>query len=193
MEKILVVDDDAKVLRLTGEILEGRGYGVTLTESPEEALKILKTDPHQFNVILLDWKLRCVIDGDMVVKMIQHAFPDFKTPIIFITAHTKISSKYLMRLGAYDTLLKPVTTDQLMDAIERALGKKEPEDPHYNAPVQINVNQLKKQQLVKRIIEAVSETGSLRDASKKLGCSRASLYRWLQKTGLYSFYVGKEP
>ena len=134
MEQVLVVDDNSKVLEVTGQILESHGYTATLMESPEKALDLLKNEPNRFGVILLDWKLRSSIDGDIVLKMLKHIVPDFKTPIVFVTAHTAISSKYLMRLGAYDTLTKPVTADQLIDAVERALNKKPPEDPHPRAP-----------------------------------------------------------
>lgn len=192
MEHVLIVDDEPKVLDVTGEILRSHGYEVTLTSSPENALAILQNNPNRFELILLDWKMRCALDGDMVLKMIRHVYPDFKTPIIFVTAHTHISSKYLMRLGAYDTLTKPVTAERLIDAVERALKKKSDEDPHLNAPAYLQASDVKKQEMVKKIVDAIASTRSLKDAAQSLGCSRASLYRWLNKTGLYKFYVHKE-
>ena len=58
MAKILVVDDEQKVLELTGQALETQQHEVTLTESPQKALEILKEQPNAFDVIILDWKLR---------------------------------------------------------------------------------------------------------------------------------------
>ena len=132
------------------------------------------------------------LDGDVVLKVIKSIFPDFTTPIIFITAHTKISSKYLMRLGAYDTLEKPVTTDRLLDAVARALRQQPPEDPHPHAPAYLSAHEMKKQELVKKIVDAIASTKSLKEAAKTLRCSRASLYRWLEKTGLDTYYIDKE-
>ncbi|MDA9101038.1 response regulator [Omnitrophica bacterium] len=192
MERVLVVDDEPKVLDITGQILQSHGYEVTLTSSPENALLLLRQDPNLFKLIILDWKLRCAIDGDMVLKMIKYVYPSFSAPIIFVTGHTHISSKYLMRLGAYDTLTKPVTAEQLIDAVERALQKKPSEDPHPYAPAYLNPPDLKKQEIVRKIVDAIASTASLKEASEKLGCSRASLYRWLNKTGLYQFYIQKD-
>ncbi|MBI3317286.1 MAG: response regulator [Candidatus Omnitrophica bacterium] len=192
MAKILVVDDDTRVLEATGEVLKAYGFEPILMNSPEKAVGTLKQNPTAYDLILMDWKLRCPLDGDMVIKLINHIFPDFKTPIIFITAHTHLSSKYLMRLGAYDTLTKPVAPDLLIDACQRALGLKPSENPHPKAPADLNSEELKKHEMAKRIIDAISESRSLTDAAARLGCSRRSLYRWLSKTGLDTFVVDKE-
>ena len=192
MTEVLVVDDDISVLQATARTLKAHGYEATLIESAEEALRVLKKEPLRFSVILLDWKLRCPIDGDMILMLLKKIFPGFKTPIIFITAHTRVSSKYLMRLGAYDTLAKPLTSEQLIDAIERALHKKVEEDPHQKAPAELNSQDLKKHEMAKKIIQAISIAPTLADAAHALGCSRRSLYRWLQRTGLHYFMVSKE-
>ena len=193
MGEILVVDDDEKILAATGDALKAYGYESVLMGSPQEALALLKKDPHRFDCILLDWKLRSPMDGDIVIKVIQYMFPGFKTPIIFVTAHTRISSKYLMRLGAYDTLAKPVTTDQLIDAVERALNKKSQENPHEQAPAYLSPRDLKRQQMMIKITDAIHSSDSFTEAAEKLCVSRRSLYRWLDLTGLREFYIQKEP
>ncbi len=192
MNEILVVDDDTEVLKATGRALKARGYEPLLLQSPEQALGLLKENPRRFDVILLDWKLRCPIDGDMIVKLVKRIFPHFKTPIIFVTAHTKIASKYLMRLGAYEILAKPLDVKQLIDAIQRALNKKPPEDPHQKAPSELNWEELKKHAMATKIVNAISSTKTLVEAALLLGCSRKGLYRWLSKTGLHDFVVVKE-
>jgi DNA-binding NtrC family response regulator len=193
MSEILVVDDDRNVLEATGDLLRAYGYEPVLAHTPDDALNLLKAEPDRFDVILLDWKLRCPIDGDMILKLVKRLFPSFKTPIIFITAHTQISSKYLIRLGAYDALAKPVRAEELIDAIERALNRKAPENPHLRAPSELSSHELKKHELAGRIIDALSSTRTIVDAAKSLGCSRRSLYRWLEKTGLHEFIITKEP
>lgn len=192
MGEILVVDDDPEVLRATGYALKAGGYESILTHSPEEALGLLKENPNRFDAILLDWKLRCPIDGDMVVKLVKRIFPGFITPIIFVTAHTKIASSYLMRLGAFEILPKPLESQELIDAVERALNKKPPEDPHLKAPCEINSQELRKQELARRIIDAITATQTLTAAAHELRCSRVSLYKWLRITGLHQFLTVKE-
>ena len=192
VEEILVVDDDPEVLKATSYALQTGGYLPLPTRSPEEALGLLKENPGRFQAILLDWKLRCPIDGDMMVKLVKRIFPGFSTPIIFVTAHTQIASHYLMRLGAYEILPKPLEADELLNAVDRALHKKPPEDPHRKAPCEISSQELRKQELAKRIIEAVAATPTLAAAARQLRCSRVSLYKWLRLTGLHRFLTLKE-
>ncbi len=191
MGEILVVDDDSEVLTATANTLRRHGYDPVITQSPEEALRLLKENPNRFEAILLDWKLRCPIDGDMIVKLVKHVFPDFKTPFIFITAHN-IASSYLMRLGAYEILVKPLVAQQLIDAIKRALNKNPPDDPHLKAPSELTWRQHKRHDLVIRLTNAISSTRSITEAADSLGVSRRHLYRLLQKSGLHHFVVEKE-
>ena len=192
MNHILVVDDDPKILSLTGMILKNHGYEATLIPTPEQAIAAFKAAPETFSVVLLDWKLKSALDGDVVMQVIHHMFPSKKIPVIFVTAHTKISSKYLMRLGAFDTLAKPFTAEQLIDAVERAHGKKPVEDPNqYSAPFE-SPRELKKQELSRKIMAAITNSKSLKEAADRLNCSRMTLYRWLDKTGLSSFVIDKD-
>lgn len=192
MYEILVVDDDPDVLDATDRALKTRGYNTTTTDNPEAALTLIKQNPLRFDVIILDWKLKCPIDGDMVVDMIRYKFPNFKIPIIFITAHTGIASKYLLKLGAYETLKKPIKIEQLIDAIERALGKKAPDDPHRKAPADLTWQELKKHELSRKITKAIRSHRSLAAAARSLDCSVMSLHRWLKLTGMHSFLIEKE-
>jgi len=192
MSHILIVDDDAKILSLTGAILKNNGYDVVTTRLPEEAIKFFKAEPEKFSLILLDWKLKAALDGDVVMQVIHHMFPSKKVPVIFVTAHTNISSKYLMRLGAFDTLSKPFTSTQLLDAVERVFGKKPEDDPHkYSAPFE-SPREFKKQELARKIMAAITSSRSLKEAADHLNCSRMTLYRWLEKTGLSSFVIEKD-
>lgn len=191
MNEILVVDDDPDILDATQRALKNR-YNVTAVEEPEAALTLLKQNPDRFDVILLDWKLKCPIDGDMVLDLIRFKYPGFKTPIIFVTAHTHIASKYLLKIGAYETLRKPVTKEHLIDAIERALGQRPPEDPHRKAPADLTWQELRKHELSRKIVTAIRVHGSLADAARDLDCSLMSLHRWLRLTGMHSFLIEKE-
>lgn len=192
MNQILIVDDDPKILKLTSAILTANGYETAMSRTPEEAIRLFKNEPDSFSLILLDWKLKASLDGDVVMQIIHHMFPQKKIPVIFVTAHTGISSKYLMRLGAFDTLAKPFTAEQLLDAIERVLGKRPDENPHkYSAPFE-SPRELKKKELARKVMNAITNTRSIKEAADMLNCSRMTLYRWLDKTGLRSFILEKE-
>lgn len=188
MAKILVVDDDRKILETTEDLLISFDHEVTLSDSPEKAFKLLEKNPNQFDLILLDWQLRCLVDGDMVLKIIKFRFPHFSTPIIFITAHSGISSKYLLQIGAFDVLSKPVTADQLMHAIDHAI-RKEPQKPIPALPTSLTPDEIKHHETVKQIVDAITSTGSVTDAATKLNMSRSKIYRWLDATGLHQFFI----
>lgn len=189
MKEILIVDDEPKFLALISEILTLHGYTTHLITSGDEALETIKNNPDRFQAIVLDWKLNCGMDGDMLIKMIRRYLPDFMTPIIFITHHTKISSKCLMRLGAYDTIAKPFASEQLIDTIERATKVKSEEDPHQNAPNNIDSKIFKKNQLAKKVIDALFSTDSLKEAAAKLQFSTRHLYRLIHKLRLHSVVI----
>ncbi|MBI5410073.1 MAG: response regulator [Nitrospirae bacterium] len=192
MAKILVVDDDPKILEIVEEILTTAGHDVSAADAPEKAFGLLRENPGRFDVILLDWKLRCPIDGDTVLKIIRHNFPSFTTPIVFVTAHSGIASKYLMRLGAFDVLTKPLTAPELVHAVEHALGKS-PEDPDKKVPAELSPEEFKQHDLAKQIVDAITTTGSIKEAALKLNVSRQKIYRWLDATGLRRFFIEKEP
>jgi len=187
MNEILVVEDDQRVLEMTGEALKSYGYKVMLLQDPYPVLNLLKADPNRFDLLLFDWKLRSALDGDKLLGLLQ-ILPNFKAPTIFVTGYTHIASKHLMRLGAYDTLRKPVTAEQLIDCVERALNKKPPEDPHLQAPNELNSTALKKRELTERILGALAEhQWNVTKAAKSLGCSRRTLHRWIEKAGLHQY------
>ncbi|OGW81670.1 MAG: hypothetical protein A3G33_08425 [Omnitrophica bacterium RIFCSPLOWO2_12_FULL_44_17] len=192
MTEILVIDDDTNVLDATKDALNAFGYEVHTSTSPDEAFQLLHQNPNRFDLILLDWQFPCAVHGDMFLKLINHCIPDFKKPIIFITGHTSFISKHAIRLGAYDTLAKPIIADVLIDAVERALQKRPPENPHQKVPADMSWQKQKKLELAMRITDAIISTNSLSDAAQKLECSRMTLNRWLRFTGLNSFVIIKE-
>ena len=116
---IHVIDDDASFRSSIGRLLEALGYRVTLYESGEQFLRSpLCTDP---GCILLDLRM-AGLDG----LQLQQRLADVQTllPVVFLTGHGDITaSVQAMKSGAEDFLVKPVSKAELLDAIERALGR----------------------------------------------------------------------
>ena len=78
--KVLVVDDEASVRELFGELLRKDNHIVKTASNGEEALKLV--EKNDFDVVLLDIKLGAVSGLD-VLKMIKEAKPH--TRVIMIT------------------------------------------------------------------------------------------------------------
>jgi len=114
--RVLVVDDDEKILRFLRSSLRLAGYDVTTTTSGEEALQLLESKKPQ--IMILDI-LMPQTDGFEVLKRLS---PALKLPVIAISAHASSSDKALS-LGANDFLAKPFRPDELINKIEALLDR----------------------------------------------------------------------
>src|SRR6185436_18666819 len=84
--RILVVDDDANLLRVVSMRLDREGYRVATAESAQKALALLDTSPTQ--LVLTD--LRMVgMDGLALFEAVTRHYPGL--PVIIMTAHGTVS------------------------------------------------------------------------------------------------------
>ncbi|MGC3872812.1 two-component system response regulator GlrR [Halomonas sp. GXIMD04776] len=116
---ILLVDDDASLLKLLGMRLESRGYRVTTAESGRQALDSLsKTRP---DLVLSDLRMD-EMDGMTLFHQLQKQAPGL--PVIILTAHGSIPDAVsATRQGVFSFLTKPVDRDELFAALEDALSQ----------------------------------------------------------------------
>ncbi|MGO9027369.1 MAG: response regulator [Acidimicrobiales bacterium] len=120
---VLVVDDDASLLRALSISLHARGYEVMLAHSGEEALDVAAH--RRPDLILLDLGLPG-IDGVEVV----HGLRGWSNvPIIVLSArHQSVSKVEALDAGADDYLTKPFGMDELLARIRAALRRVTPHD-----------------------------------------------------------------
>ena len=112
-----VVDDDASFRTSISQLLRHRGYAVESYESAEQLLKRLPENAGT-SCILLDIKIPGMSGPELQDRL--NALGS-SVPIIFVTAYADIPTTVnVMRAGAEDLLTKPVTTEALVQAIERA-------------------------------------------------------------------------
>ena len=115
-KRVLVVDDDTKILRFVGMSLSLAGYEVITAAGGEEALKIVQTN-HP-DIMLLDI-LMPGVDG---LEVLQRLRQTSKVPVIAFSAHATAADE-ARRLGANDFLAKPFRPDELTGRIEAVLNK----------------------------------------------------------------------
>ncbi len=122
--RILLVDDEVRILKTLTDVLVDEGFEVTTSESGEEALKIFnEVSP---DVTLLDVWLSG-IDGIEVLKKVREQNPE--AIIIMISGHGTIETAVrATKFGAYDFIEKPLSIDKLVIVIQNALEKKRLED-----------------------------------------------------------------
>jgi two-component system KDP operon response regulator KdpE len=122
--RILVVDDEPKLVRLVHEVLTATGYVVLSTGSGEAAIEM--TALEQPDLILLDIVLAGAIDGYEVARRVR----EFSgVPIIMLTAKARESD--LLRgfdVGADDYLTKPFSSKELLARV-RAVLKRARQEP----------------------------------------------------------------
>ncbi|HEX6275468.1 MAG TPA: response regulator transcription factor [Polyangiaceae bacterium] len=122
---VLLVEDDAKLARLTREYLEQQGLRVTCAADGKSALA-LALGP-DVDVVVLDLMLPGM-DGFEVCREIRRVS---HVPIIAVTARVEVADRVLgLELGADDYVTKPFVARELLARIHavtrRAQGKAGP-------------------------------------------------------------------
>ncbi|MCD6097753.1 response regulator [bacterium] len=117
MASILVVDDDERVREVLNLQLVRSGHKVTLTSDGDEAIRL--PDLGSFDVVITDIRMPRV-SGEEVVRFILERFPTL--PVIVLTGVIDIDMAIrVMRMGAFDYLIKPVRREDLLFVIAKAL------------------------------------------------------------------------
>ena len=117
--KILVIDDEPTLRDSLEVALKTSGYDVLTARTGEEGLeRFQKENP---DLILLDHWLPGM-NGDEVLRRIKEEYPEI--PTIIMTAQGSIEMAVnLMKMGAFDFLVKPFELDQVEDLIKKGLER----------------------------------------------------------------------
>ena len=119
MNRVLVVDDNRDLGKLTSEILKERGFRVNIAFDGVSALAKIKQEP--YDLMILDYRLPG-ISGLTVLEKTQQIRPNLKT--IMISAFGNESTKARAKeLGAYAFLDKPFNIDGLVKVVKKTLSK----------------------------------------------------------------------
>jgi two-component system KDP operon response regulator KdpE len=138
LARILVVDDEPKIIHLVREVLEASDYEVLVSCGGEHAVQL--TALEQPDLILLDIVLTGAMDGYQVAQRVRE-FSDL--PIIMLTA--KVRESDLLKgyeAGADDYVTKPFSSKELLARI-RAVLKRSRGEPSAPADAIIDCGSLK--------------------------------------------------
>jgi len=120
MERILVLDDEEKLLQGLSKALKNIGYGVVPVTNPVEALSLL--DRETFDIVFTDLVMPDM-DGIEFLKKVKERYPN--TPVIILTGHGTIESAVnSMKEGAFDYITKPFNLDEVDLVVSRAMEHK---------------------------------------------------------------------
>jgi len=119
--RVLIADDESAVRAMMGEVLGALGYDVELSHGGIHAIEVLNRQA--FDLVITDL-LMPRGDGQALLESIRQQHPNL--PVIVVSAVQELSVVIdVMRLGAYDYMVKPFDARQLKGSVERALAHRD--------------------------------------------------------------------
>lgn len=114
--EILLIDDESSVRQFFRQVLEGAGYGVTEASSAKDGLSQLRA--HEVDLVITDI-LMPDMDGLELTWVLRQQFPRIKVVAVSGGQQDLDYCSVARFFGAHDTLMKPVATTRLLDAVGR--------------------------------------------------------------------------
>lgn len=115
-KRILVVDDEAQILKLLKDALASFGYRVDTAPDGETALQAVRE--HIYDAAILDFSLPDM-DGLMIHREIRQIDEELGKNTLFVSGHAQSDHN----LGYYSTygvgfLSKPFNVEEVIDSLE---------------------------------------------------------------------------
>lgn len=119
---VYVIDDDASYRTAVERRLKWAGYDVKTYSSAQQLLDLL-ADVDAPGCILLDVQMPGLSGLELQNRLIERGS---MLPIVFVTGHADAPTAVrAIKAGAEDFLAKPASSEDLIDAIERAMARSE--------------------------------------------------------------------
>jgi DNA-binding response OmpR family regulator len=119
--RLLVVDDNEDNRDMLARRLRRRGYEVSTADSGATALELISS-AHRFDAVLLDVMMPDLTGLEVLAKL-RTRFNKEQLPILMATARSDSEDVVeALRLGANDYVTKPINLDEVISALEVALG-----------------------------------------------------------------------
>ena len=119
MERILIAEDDADLLKLFQTVLKKEGYEVIPVEDGVQALRYLNRE--YVDMIISDIMMPNM-DGYELIRALRNAGQ--KTPILLITAKEGFDDMRMgFSLGTDDYMVKPVNMNELVLRVQALIRR----------------------------------------------------------------------
>ncbi len=117
---VLVVDDDARLLRLYRRIL-GEHYDVLVAADGQEAMDLLSSGS-VVDAIITDMQMP-EVDGRQLYAWLLEQKPELARRTAFVISSADAQQQEMLHQTGRPGLEKPLRRDELLDAVERVLGQ----------------------------------------------------------------------
>lgn len=116
-KNILFIDDEAAIIEMAEQILQGSGYTVTSFIDGTEALEYFSQQPHEFDLIITDLIMPAITGTELASKL-SAINPNI--PIILTTGFSeKITAASCAQWGINAVINKPFSINDLLESIEK--------------------------------------------------------------------------
>lgn len=119
--KILIVEDEVKLMRTVRLYLEQAGYSVAWAEDGQQGLAAFRNEKPA--LVLLDLNLPGELDGLDVCRTLRR---ESNVPIIMLTARSEETDRLIgLELGADDYIVKPFSPREVVARVRAVLRRAE--------------------------------------------------------------------
>src|SRR5215470_11959436 len=151
--RVLLVDDNASVLRFLASAFSSNGCQITTASTAEQALEQLSDDP--YDLVVSDIKMPGLSGLDLL-RAVKGKQPG--TPVVLITGVPSVNSAVFgLRHGAYDYLPKPFSVTEVKELIRRLRRDRADGNGNVNYPAGLTEELARRQGGV----EAISRIGEV--------------------------------
>ena len=119
--KILLVEDDPAVRRVTARLLEYLKCSVVAVAGGQDAISTLREQSNGFDLVMTDYSMPDM-DGIELTMNLKRLLPDM--PVILCTgADSGADNKVILESGVTEILSKPFTKMELGNSIRKATAR----------------------------------------------------------------------
>ncbi|KAF5033787.1 Signal transduction histidine-protein kinase BarA [anaerobic digester metagenome] len=121
---VLVADDNPAARGKLALALAGLGFACEAVESGLQAVAAAERNPDRFSLVILDWDMPG-LDGPQTLERLRAAGLPQDVPVLLaaLPSHEDPQGRDLADIGVAGFVVKPVTTDGVLDAIVAAMGR----------------------------------------------------------------------
>src|ERR1039457_3845461 len=119
MGTILVIEDDARILKALQRLFTSEGYEIRSATNGREGLELASASTP--DAVVLDLMLP-EVSGREVCRCLKQSFPDM--PVVILSAISEVVAKVLLlELGADDYVTKPFSPRELLARVQAAIRR----------------------------------------------------------------------
>src|SRR5436190_3987079 len=125
MAKIIIIDDEAGILEIMGQVCRKMGHQVSLHQTGKSGMDAMETEKPE--LLIVDLRIGDM-NGMQIIQDCRVRFPH--TEVVMVTGYASVETAVeAMKLGAFDYLTKPFDLDDLRRTVNRAMQKTGGETP----------------------------------------------------------------